>query len=148
MKTPSLDKPFRFTVDFWIAFAVLAVPTLWLAQPWNWDLPIVSKLTGVLFLPFAAVIVCYCPVLFAVAIFQGGKEERESVSAWAGALVGAAVFLGIVWIVYGFDRIPSFFAIPAVLIANAIYARSAEKRSPNQTPEAMPVYRPPIKRSP
>ena len=59
MNAPSLDKPVKLTPDFLAAFAVLAVPTLWLAQPWSWNLPLISKVAGVVFLPFAAVIVCY-----------------------------------------------------------------------------------------
>jgi hypothetical protein len=143
MSASSLDKPLRFTPDFWVAFAVLAIPTLWLSQPWLWNLPMISKLAGVVFLPFAAVIVCYCPVMFAMAVLRGGREERRSASAGLGAVAGAAVFLGVVWIVYGFDRLPSFLAIPAVLIANLIYAGVGPKRSPNKTPLPPPGECPP-----
>lgn len=132
MKAPSLDKPFRFTLDFWIAFTVLAVPTLWLSRPWSWDLPIVSKVSGLVFLPIAAVIVCYCPVLFAMALLRGGREERKVASAWVGAVAGAVVFLGLVWSIYGFDGLPSFIAIPAVLIANFIYTVAAPKPGPHK----------------
>jgi len=123
MRIPSLDKPFRFTLDCWIAFVLLAVPTLWLSQPWHWELPIVSKIAGTVYLPFAAVIVCYCPILFVVAVLRGGADERKSAGLWLGAVAGAAVYLGIVWMEFGFDRLPSLFVIPAVLIANAIYAQ-------------------------
>jgi hypothetical protein len=134
MKAASLDKPFKLTPDFLAAFVVLAVPTLWLSQPWSWDLPIVSKIAGIAFLPFAAAIVCYCPVLFAMALFRGGKEERKSASAFVGAIAGTAVFLGAVWIIYGFDRLPSFVATPAVLIASWIYSRSKPNRPNLPTP--------------
>ena len=93
MKAPSLDKPLKLTPDFLAAFAVLAVPTLWLAQPWSWNLPLISKVAGVDFLPFAAVIVCYCPVLLALAVIHGGKEEERAQARVVGAVAGAAVFL-------------------------------------------------------
>ena len=128
MSVPSLDKPFRFTAGFWVAFAVLAIPTLRLAQPWHWELPVISKIAGTVFIPFAAVVVCYCPVMFVMAVIQGGKEGKEIASAFIGAIAGAAVFLCAVWIVYGFDRLPSWLAIPAVLIASAIYSRRKPSR--------------------
>jgi hypothetical protein len=127
MKASALDKPFRPAVDFWIAFMLLAIPTLWLSKPWGWELPLISKIAGIVFLPFAAVIVCYCPVLFALAVFRGGEKERKAASAFAGAIIGAAVFLSVVWFNYGFGRLPSLVAVPAVLIASAIYARSTSR---------------------
>jgi hypothetical protein len=128
MKPPSLDKPLKLTPDFLIAFAVLSVPTLWLVQPWCWNLPVVARIAGIVFIPLAAVSVCYCPVLCALAVIYGGKEERKNASAFIGAIAGAVVFLSLVWILYGFDRLPSLVAIPAVLIASAIYSRRKPSR--------------------
>ena len=121
---------------------MLAVPTLWLAQPWSWNLPLISKVAGVVFLPFAAVIVCYCPVLLALAVIHGGKEERKSASALVGAVAGAAVFLSAVWIIYGFDKLPSLVAVPAVLIASWIYSRSKPSH-PNKSVQTTAMTPPP-----
>ncbi len=124
MKTTALDKPFRPTVDFWAAFMLLAIPTLWLSKPWAWDLPMISKIAGIIFLPFAAVIICYCPVLFALAVFCGGEKERKIARAFIAAIAGTTAFLCVVWATYGFGRLPSLIGIPAAFIASAIYSHN------------------------
>ena len=73
-----------------------------------------------------------------MAVIHGGKEERKIASAFVGAIAGAAVFLSAVWIIYGFDKLPSLVAIPAVLIASWIYSRSKPNR-PNQAPLPTPT---------
>jgi hypothetical protein len=122
MKTVELEKPFRLTRDFWIAFGVLAIPALCLTKPWTWALPGISRAAGLIFLPFAAAIVCYCPFLFGRAITQGSSQGKKIGLAFLAASVGAALFLTLVWKLYGFEAVPSRFAIPTVLIANAVFA--------------------------
>jgi hypothetical protein len=107
MKTVALDKPFRLSLDFWIAYVLLSWPTLWFTKPWAWDLPVISKIAGLVFLPFAVAIVCYCPVLFMLAIASGGSNERKVARRFFEAVVGVTLFLSTAWIVYGFQPLPS-----------------------------------------
>ena len=127
-KTGTLDQPFKLSLDFWAAYLLLGIPTLWITKPWAWNLPVISKAAGIVFFPFAAAIVCYCPVLLALAVIRGDSKEKKIAGEFAAAVAGATVFLAIVWARYGFDRVPSFLAIPAVLLANGILARFHARR--------------------
>ncbi len=131
MKTTDLEKPFRLSRDFWAAYALLGIPVLWFARPWNWELPIYSKAAGFVFLPFAAAIVCYCPFLFIAAITRGSSKERKIGLAFLAAFMSAALFLTAIWIAYDFGGVPSRFGFIAVIVANVVFA-FLQARQPNQ----------------
>jgi len=96
-----------------------------------WALPVISRVAGVIFLPFAAAVVCYCPFLFLRAITRGSSKEKKIGVAFVAATIGAVLFLTLVWKLYGFGAVPSLFALPAVLIANTIFAY-VHTQTPNQ----------------
>ena len=124
MKTVSLDKPFRLSLDFWGTYILLAFPTLWFASPWDWDLPLISIVAGIAFLPFAAAIVCYCPILVIIAVARGGSEERRFGRAFGVAVVGVTLFLSVAWALYGFQPLPSIFGAVAAFGAILFLGRS------------------------
>ena len=125
MKTAALDKPFRFSSAFWGAYILLAIPTLWFAKPWRWDLPVISIVAGVAFLPFAAAIVCYCPVVFVVAVARGGPEERRLARAFGVAVLGVTLFLSASWALYGFQPLPSIVGAAAAFFAVRFLTRAS-----------------------
>jgi hypothetical protein len=92
-----LEKPFRLTKEFFIAYLVLVLPTLWLLRPWDWELPIVSRLAGIIFLPFAVTIVFYCPALFIVWAFGDGPLGRRVLLTFLITLTAAGVAIYILW---------------------------------------------------
>jgi hypothetical protein len=123
MKTLDLDKPFKPGIDFWVVCAILAVPVLWFAKPWTGDLPVYSKIASIISLPFAATVVSYCPFLFAVAVIRGDSTQKKIFRAFAAAIGGVTLWLGIKWYVYDFGNLPDYCAVGAVLIANSIFFR-------------------------
>jgi hypothetical protein len=134
MKPVDLEKPFTLTRDFWAAYLLLGIPVLWFARPWAWELPIYSQIAGLVFLPFAAALTCYCPFLLLHAIIRGSSRGKAIGWALLAALVGAALFLTGVWLIYGFANIPSRFGFAAVIIANLIFA-FLHTKMPNKAPE-------------
>src|SRR5947209_15431721 len=101
MKTDP-NKPFRFTRGFWLAYIFLGAPVLWFAKPWSWELPVFSRIAGLVFLPFAAAIVCYCPFLFVYSLVRGASKERKIGWTLLAALTSASIFLTFVWFTYDF----------------------------------------------
>ena len=92
-----LEKPFRLTKEFFIAYLVLALPTLWLLHPWDWELPIISRFAGIVFLPFAVTIVFYCPALFIVWAFGDGLVGRRVLLTFLITLTAAGIVIYILW---------------------------------------------------
>jgi len=130
MKTLDLDKPFKPGIDFWLVLALLAIPVLWFAKPWSGDLPLYSKAASIIFLPFAATVVLYCPFLFAVAVIRGDSAQKMIFRAFVAAIGGAALWLAIKWYVYDFGSLPSGCGFGALFIANSIFF-SLHPRKPN-----------------
>ena len=132
MMSVNLTKPFRPSRDFWAAYVLLGVPVLWFARPWSWELPVFSKVAGLVFLPFAAAMVCYFPFLFIAAITRGSSKEKKIGLAFLAAVISGALFLTVVWLVYDFGSVPSRFGFAAVIIANLVFA-ALQIRRPNQS---------------
>ena len=133
MKTIDIDKPYKPGADFGIAYVFLAIPVLWFVRPWLWDLPVYSKIAGVVFLPFAATVVSYCPFLFAVAVIRGDAMQKKIFRAFVSAIGGVTLWLGIKWYIYDFGNLPDYFAVGAVLIANSIFFRLRPRRADQMT---------------
>jgi drug/metabolite transporter (DMT)-like permease len=91
-----IDRPFRFTLDFGIVWALLAVPTFFLIRradigPWF------SQLAVLILLPLFAAFVLYGPVLLTRQIVHSGSRGwfvlRLLVSILLAAILFAAVLL-------------------------------------------------------
>ena len=128
MKTVALDRPFKLSLDFWAAYVLFSLPTLWFTKPWAWELPVVSRIAGVTFLPFAAAVVCYCPILFVLAIARGGAKEKKIGRTFFAAIVGVTLFLTTAWIFYGFQPLPSVFGAISAFFAALLLARDSRLR--------------------
>ena len=72
MKAVDLQKPFRLSLDFWAAYALLGIPVLWFAKPWSWELPAFSQIAGLAYglerVPsrFGAIAVIIANIVFAI----------------------------------------------------------------------------------
>jgi hypothetical protein len=140
MRSVDLEKPFTLNRDFWIAYSLLILPILWLVRPWSWELPLYSQIAGYAFLPFAAAIMCYCPVALVVSIARGSSKERRIGAAFLAGIAGSALFLGVIWWLRGFDDMPSLLGAGAAIIANLIFAGVVSK-PPNHFPHPTPPSR-------
>lgn len=134
MKSIDLERPFTLTRSFWVAYSMLVVPVLWLSRPWSWELPLYSQIAGYIFLPFAAAIVCFCPIALVMSVVRGSSKERRIGAAFLAGIVGAALFLGVIWWLRGFGVVPSRYGASAVVIANLVFAIVCS-REPNQASE-------------
>ncbi len=68
-----IDKPFRFTLDFCLVWALLAVPTFFLTRHSDFVSPWYSYAGVLILLPLFAAFVLYGPVLLVQQIFQSGS---------------------------------------------------------------------------
>lgn len=70
-----IDRPFRFTWDFCVAWALLAIPTLFFVLSGRWDLgPWYSDFAFIMVVPFIATFFVYGPVMFVRQIIQSGSH--------------------------------------------------------------------------
>ncbi len=125
----AIDQPFRLSRDVLVAWALLAFPSLILTQPWQWSLPLYSQIAGILFIPFAAMIVLYCPILLLIAVFRSGSRGRVVFGAFILTMVETAAALGILFVSGHFEPVnaASVFAISAgaIFVFNYRTARKA-----------------------
>ena len=138
MKTIPIDKPVRLTWDFLVAYFVLAMPTLWIARPWSWGLPAYSEIIGTVLLPFMAVFLVYCPMLFALSIVRDYSNQKRALAEFFIAVVVTCGFYIVVWACNGFEEPPSW-AYPAFCTIASYILRFGIKRLPNQPPLQRPT---------
>ena len=101
-----INKPFKLTQSFWLTYVVLAIPVLWFTRPWHWDLPILSRFAGIVFFPFAATIITYCPFVFVRAVFFGDSSQRMGFRAFVVSVLSVVALLFVIWWHKGFGRMP------------------------------------------
>ena len=115
------NEPFVPGKLFYASWALISIPVLFFTRPWEYELPLYSRIACMLFYPFAATIVVYVPIAFVEKVIRGGREGRrglliflscmgwvmlavllsllsnggESVWPWTGLVVsaGASVYL-------------------------------------------------------
>ncbi|MBC2593090.1 hypothetical protein H5P28_02335 [Ruficoccus amylovorans] len=119
-----LEKPFRLTKEFFIAWLVLALPTLWLVRPWDWELPLYSRLAGMVFLPFAVTIVFYCPALFILWALGDGPQGRRVLLTFLIVMVAAGVTTAVLAVNGTFDSFSqSWNLLVAEIVLLILYLR-------------------------
>ncbi len=106
--TDPWTEPFVPGVAFFVALAVISIPTLYLATPWNWDLPWISRIAGIAFFPFAATIVIFCPVAFLKRIFNDRQNGMKVLRVFVSCVLGILFLLLPVWLISGFEPIHSW----------------------------------------
>jgi hypothetical protein len=131
MRTIPIDKPVRLTWDFLVAYFVLAIPTLWIARPWSWGLPAYSEIIGTVLLPFLAVFLVYCPMLFALSIVRDYSKQKRAVAEFFITVAVTCGFYIVVWACNGFEEPPSW-AYPAFCTIASYILRLGGRRVPNQ----------------
>ena len=96
-----IDKPFRFTLDFCLVWALLAVPTFFLTRHSDFVSPWYSYAGVLILLPLFAAFVLYGPVLLVQQIFQSGSYGwfvfRVFVSNCSGGYIafGGTIFFRV-----------------------------------------------------
>ena len=101
-------EPFVPGVAFLVALIVIAIPTLYLTTPWNWNLPWISRVAGIAFFPFAATVVIYCPVAFLKRIFNDRRNGMKVLGIFVSCVLGILFLLLPVWLISGFEPIDSW----------------------------------------
>lgn len=121
-KKQPIDESFRFSLSFGVAMLVLSIPSLWLARPWRWDLPLYSIVAALVFIPFATTICVYCPVLFVRHILKSGKRGKLVLNAFLSVVVSVGCIFGLAFVFSGFEPIDAWLIAPvtmwAILVLN------------------------------
>jgi type IV secretory pathway VirB2 component (pilin) len=128
-----LDRP------FWIIYALVGLPILFVVRPWAWDQPLISRLAAVLLFPFATAIVVHCAVLAGSSVLFGGAAQRRKF--WSFLIVIGVISAGMAaeWALSGFSD--SRWATPFVasFAGVTLYGALSRKRAnlpPDPTPAA------------
>ena len=92
-----IDRPFRFTLDFCVVWALLAIPTFFLVRgadvgPWY------SRIAALVLLPLFASFVLYGPVLLARQIIRSGSHGRFVARVLLSILIFAVLVFGGLWL--------------------------------------------------
>jgi hypothetical protein len=91
-----IDRPFRFTLDFVVVWALLAVPSFFLLRqadlgPWY------SQVAAFVLLPLFATFVLYGPVLLARLIIRSGTRGWFVARVLVSILLAAGVYAAILF---------------------------------------------------
>ena len=113
-----LDEPFRITSDLLIAWAVLSIPSLWFARPWEWEVPLYSRFAAILFIPFAVTIATYCPILFVRSVLASGPFGARIAKAFFSVIAATALMLTLAYTFGGFQPVDSWLIILVAAWAN------------------------------
>ena len=87
----AVDRPFRFTLDFVVVWALLGVPSFFLIR--HADIGLwYSKAAALVLLPLFAAFVLYGPVLLARQIIRSGTRGWFVLRVLLSILLGAVLF--------------------------------------------------------
>jgi hypothetical protein len=132
MKYPSIDDPLRLGKSFWLTYALLVGPSLWLLRPWTWELPLYAEVIGFVFPPFLAAIALYTFVLFILSLTANFEGQKRSFACFIASIVGPSIFLAVAWIFSGYQNLPSICAFVASFIGYSLLYLTRRKE-PNQS---------------
>jgi hypothetical protein len=91
-----IDRPYRFTLDFGVVWALLAVPVLFLIRGSNIG-PWYSQAAEVILLSLFATFVLYGPVLLARQIVRSGTRGWFVLRVFLSILFAALVYAGVLF---------------------------------------------------
>jgi hypothetical protein len=89
-----IDRPFRFTLDFCIVWALLAVPTFLLTRHSDFVSPWYSYAGVLILLPLFAAFVLYGPVLLVRQIIRSGSRGSFVMRIFISLLLVAVLIFG------------------------------------------------------
>jgi hypothetical protein len=92
-----IDRPFRFTPDFCVVWALLAIPAFFLVRgadigPWY------SRIAALVLLPLIASFVLYGPVLLAQQVIRSGPRGWFVARVLLSILISTALLFGGLWL--------------------------------------------------
>jgi hypothetical protein len=102
MSEESLNQKLRLGLHYWIVFGVTAPIVLFLFKPWQWELPEIAKIAGILGLPFIFSIITYVVVLFLYEILIARSVGKSGFQALAVVVVFATCGAAAITYVKGF----------------------------------------------
>jgi hypothetical protein len=100
-----IDRPFRFTLDFCVVWALLAVPAFFMIRtadigPW------ISKVAALIVLSLFATFVIYGPVLLARVIIRSGSHGWFVARVLVSILLAVGVYAAILFFTGHADTVP------------------------------------------
>ena len=117
-----IDRPFRFTWDFCVVWALLLVPILFFAC--RWDLgPWYSYCAFVIVVPFIATFFIYGPVLLARQIIRSGSRGWFVARVLISVLIVLTLFFGVLYISGHGRDVSSLWGGIAAFVATAFLQR-------------------------
>jgi hypothetical protein len=124
-----IDKPFRFSWDFCLVWALLAITIIFLT--WRSDLgPWYSHVAFIIVVPFIATFFVYGPVLFARQIIRSGSRGWFVARAFLSILLVLILFFIGLYIFGHGENISSLWGFIAAGIATFyLHWRTDQKKS-------------------
>jgi hypothetical protein len=94
-----IDQPFRFTWDFCVVWALLAVPALVFVLSGRWSFgPWYSDTAFLIVVPFIATFFVYGPVLFVRQIIRSGSRGWLVARVFLSVLLVLILFFGALYV--------------------------------------------------
>ncbi|MCX7007850.1 MAG: hypothetical protein NTY53_11495 [Kiritimatiellaeota bacterium] len=90
-----IDKPFRLSADFVVAWILIAIATCLITHPWKFDLPLYSIISYVLVVPFLFTFVIYGPVLLMRQVLRSGRRGWFVGGVFLQIIVAIGCLLGV-----------------------------------------------------
>jgi hypothetical protein len=113
-----IDRPFRFTWDFCIVWALLLVPVLFLSRQWDLG-PWYSYCAFIIVAPLIATFFIYGPVLLVCQIFRSGSRGWLVARVFVSIVLSIALFFGVLTFLGHGKDISSVWAFVVAGVASA-----------------------------
>ena len=113
-----IDRPFRFTWDFCVVWALLLVPILIFARRWDMG-PWYSYCAFIIVVPFIATFFVYGPVLLVRQMFRSGSRGWFVARVFVTIVLVVALFFSILTFVGHGKDISSLWAFVVAGAASA-----------------------------
>lgn len=139
MSIPRIDEKLSLSWRYAVGYILIAAPVLWVARPWEWDLPRYVQAIGCIVLPAVALVLLYFPALFAAAVIKDFSGQKKMLSRLALALSIFAVTLCLTVFVLGAGLLSSLVTAVAAMGVN--YLVIPPRKEANQSSQPMPLKR-------
>ncbi len=115
MSIPRVDEKLSLSWRYAAGYFLIAAPVLWVARPWEWDLPRYVQAIGCIVLPAVALVLLYFPVMFVASVIKDFSGQKKMLGRLALALGIFAVTLCLTWFVLGSGVLSSLATAVAAL---------------------------------
>lgn len=110
MNSNGINEPFVLGKAFASAWIAISIPVLWYTQPWDYDLPVYSRLAALIIYPFLTTILIYCPVAFVKRIICSGAKGLKVLRLFLSCVLGICLIVLPAWIQSDYEPIDSGIA--------------------------------------